>query len=276
MIRLVPFLLVSLTVHAAFISFGANLFLTIPRSVGVRDGDRSRIFVAVVDREDQTAQAQTPAQEDSSGSNPSPATEEVASPEHDEQVSDTPERVEPKDCARLEAGPDPLNPPEQPTVSNPANQESEKKRVEKNSEAEREPKKKERQVTEPVVEAAAVASIPQAASEESRFKAVRGRDRADFREKVVAAIRGASYYPRKARNKRKHGQAMVGFIIRSDGSLASLKIIESSGSKLLDEAAANILRKAASRFPKIPESLSGNRISYVVPIIFKDRRSRKR
>ena len=271
MIRLVPFLLVSLTVHAAIISFGASLFLTTPRNVGVRDGDRSRIFVAVVDREDQTAQAQTPAREDSSGSNPSQATEEVASPEHDEQVSDTPERVEPKDCARLEAEPDPLNPPEQPTVSNPANQESEK-----NNEAEREPKKKEREVTEPVVERTTVASIPQAVSEESRFNAVRGRDRADFRDKVLAAIRGASYYPRKARNKRKHGQATVGFIIRNDGSLESLKIIESSGSKLLDEAAMNILRKAASRFPSIPESLSGNRISYVVPIIFKKKRSRKK
>ncbi|MEJ2368312.1 MAG: 50S ribosomal protein L5 [Acidobacteriota bacterium] len=45
--------------------------------------------------------------------------------------------------------------------------------------------------------------------------------------------------------------------------------------KLLDEAAVDIIGNAAKDFPPIPASISRDSLNYVVPIIFKKKRSQK-
>jgi protein TonB len=58
-------------------------------------------------------------------------------------------------------------------------------------------------------------------------------------------------YPDEARRRQLHGQLVLTVAIRRDGSVMSTEVIQSSGHKLLDDAAIRIVRLAAP-FPRIP------------------------
>lgn len=49
---------------------------------------------------------------------------------------------------------------------------------------------------------------------------------------------------------------------------------QESGSNILDEAALAIVRKASKNFPSIPARLAGDGPNYIVPVLFKEERSR--
>lgn len=59
-------------------------------------------------------------------------------------------------------------------------------------------------------------------------------------------------YPDEARRRKLHGQLVLTVALRKDGSIKSTDVIQSSGHKLLDEAAIRIVRLAAP-FPPIPK-----------------------
>lgn len=116
------------------------------------------------------------------------------------------------------------------------------------------------------------ASLPSIASAERRFIASAGPEGKTFESMVLSAIREAIFYPRKAVNERHYGEVIVAFALNKDGSLCSLSITKPSGSPVLDEAALKIIRKAAQKFPPIPDALNSQSIDYVVPILFKEKR----
>jgi protein TonB len=58
-------------------------------------------------------------------------------------------------------------------------------------------------------------------------------------------------YPDEARRQQLHGQLVLTVALNRDGSIKSTDVIQSSGHKLLDEAAIRIVRLAAP-FPPIP------------------------
>ncbi len=58
-------------------------------------------------------------------------------------------------------------------------------------------------------------------------------------------------YPDEARRQQLHGQLVLTVAINRDGSIKSTDVIQSSGHKLLDDAAIRIVRLAAP-FPAIP------------------------
>jgi periplasmic protein TonB len=119
-----------------------------------------------------------------------------------------------------------------------------------------------------------VASLPSIASEERRMLSAGGSDMEDFRSRILAAIREAIYFPKEALTRKKHGEIVVRFTVNRDGSVSDLSVVQASGSPFLDEAALAIIRRAAKAFPSIPVSLAPDRISYAVPIHFKEKRSR--
>ena len=49
-----------------------------------------------------------------------------------------------------------------------------------------------------------------------------------------------------------------------------------TGEELLDSAALKIVRTAARKFPRIPATITRDRLSYVVPIVFKKKKPRKK
>jgi len=60
-------------------------------------------------------------------------------------------------------------------------------------------------------------------------------------------------YPEEARRRGLHGDVLLTVVLNLDGSIKSIDVIQSSGSKILDTAAERIVRLAAP-FPPAPQS----------------------
>jgi len=65
---------------------------------------------------------------------------------------------------------------------------------------------------------------------------------------------GNNYYPTEANRRNIFGKLRMSVIMRPDGSVKTMKILTSSGHRLLDDAARRIVRRAAP-FQPFPENL---------------------
>jgi periplasmic protein TonB len=74
-------------------------------------------------------------------------------------------------------------------------------------------------------------------------------------------------YPAAARSHGERGTATVTFTIRRDGRLVSSRIVQSSGSPLLDEETLTMLMRAQP-MPKPPGTAPDSALSIVVPVRF--------
>lgn len=75
-------------------------------------------------------------------------------------------------------------------------------------------------------------------------------------------------YPRYARENGIEGTTVLQFTIRRDGYLEEVRVLESSGFKMLDEAALTAIRDAAP-FAPFPQSQSGTTLRLQLPIVFR-------
>jgi periplasmic protein TonB len=73
-----------------------------------------------------------------------------------------------------------------------------------------------------------------------------------WRQKIEQV--GNLNYPEAARTQKLYGQLLLTVSIRADGSIENIKIVQSSGKRLLDESARRILQLAAP-FPPFPEDI---------------------
>lgn len=62
-------------------------------------------------------------------------------------------------------------------------------------------------------------------------------------------------YPKMAQKLKMQGEVRIAFSLDKDGSVSNIKVIESSGFEILDNDAAALIEKTASRFPKPSESV---------------------
>lgn len=62
-------------------------------------------------------------------------------------------------------------------------------------------------------------------------------------------------YPKMAQKLKMQGEVRVAFTLDTDGSVGNIKVIESSGFEILDEDAAALIEKTASKFPKPSKSV---------------------
>jgi periplasmic protein TonB len=65
---------------------------------------------------------------------------------------------------------------------------------------------------------------------------------------------GNQYYPTEARRRRLYGDLRLMVALRPDGSVLEIRVLQSSGERVLDDAAAHIVRLAAP-FEPFPASL---------------------
>jgi len=114
-----------------------------------------------------------------------------------------------------------------------------------------------------------VASTPSVATPERKGPLKAGDEAQTYKDLIFAAIHEAAYYPRAALRNMAHGQTVVRFTINKDGSLSNISIVAHADSQTLDEAALKIVRKAAAKFPSIPDALRRDQVTYEVPIVFK-------
>lgn len=90
-----------------------------------------------------------------------------------------------------------------------------------------------------------------------------------FRYKDAIRQRIESYrrYPRSARKHKIEGITVLTFMISEKGTVSSIKVVRSSGYKVLDtEAVATV--KRASPFPSIPSGINRFHIEMEVAIVF--------
>lgn len=89
---------------------------------------------------------------------------------------------------------------------------------------------------------------------------------AEYLSALHAAIERHKRYPPQARRRGLEGQVRVRFTVERDGSIRGVEVAGSSGHGLLDEAAADTLRRVRS-LPPLPERLSSLRLE--LPMIYR-------
>lgn len=118
-----------------------------------------------------------------------------------------------------------------------------------------------------------IESVQSIASDIKKRKTALGRDIQEFQARLLAAIRQATFFPQQALRENRHGEVTVSFVLNRDGTLSSIQVTNSSGTEILDEAAREILRRAAKTFPPFPPSVLDETLAYTVPIHFRERHS---
>ncbi|NGO50213.1 TonB family protein [Allomesorhizobium camelthorni] len=83
--------------------------------------------------------------------------------------------------------------------------------------------------------------------------------------KIVSKLR------RAARRQKLQGKVMVAFTVSANGGVGGVRVVRSSGSPVLDNAAIETVRRAAP-FPAIPEGAGRSSWPFAVPLEFAERR----
>jgi protein TonB len=87
----------------------------------------------------------------------------------------------------------------------------------------------------------------------------------NYKAALRRAIEANKRYPYRARRFRQEGTVVVGFTIQRDGAIKAVRILESSGNRLLDKAARATVEKVNGRFP-FPENLQRKQWDFILPI----------
>ena len=89
----------------------------------------------------------------------------------------------------------------------------------------------------------------------------------DYIVRLRAWLSRHKQYPMAARSQKIEGTVRVYLVIDADGTVISQRILESSGSELLDEAARQMLTRSQP-LPRMSASMRRNRLELVVPVVF--------
>lgn len=89
-----------------------------------------------------------------------------------------------------------------------------------------------------------------------------------YEKSLSDLIKRHEKYPDRARRQRWEGTVVVALSLSADGKVTNISVAESSGREILDEAALEMVRRAAP-LPRAPEGLRGKERSVRVPIAFK-------
>lgn len=276
MMRLAPFLVLSTAIHLAIGIVWSGLFVSSITMVGTAHGAEDTVYCTVISHEEMIAQTAVAAAADAL---PSTQSENVSQEKEQERDSreTPPSEEQPADLETERRGVDhtPVIAAQSAESSDPVEVGAQEPQTEPHSEHDTARDPVDRTSSQQSAVASA-ASLPQTASNPSRFRAAKGLDLADFRSRVVSAIREASFFPKEAVQRRQHGEITVAFSIIRDGSVEDLRIVKPSGLKALDDAAVEIVRKASAGFPPFPSAVTQDRLRYVVPIIFTKDTPKKR
>jgi len=68
--------------------------------------------------------------------------------------------------------------------------------------------------------------------------------------------------------QNQRGTVWVGFTVARDGTVSNLRVEQSSGFPLLDEAALDTIRRAAPLLP-LPDTLHSDTMNTAIPVEFK-------
>lgn len=88
-----------------------------------------------------------------------------------------------------------------------------------------------------------------------------------YKKTIHQAILKQRKYPRQAKRRRAEGIVVVFFKLERDGTVSALRVLESSGIKLLDKAALDAVRKVGAFIP-FPEDVDRETWQFEFPVTF--------
>ncbi len=88
-----------------------------------------------------------------------------------------------------------------------------------------------------------------------------------WRGDLLGRLQRAKRYPDLARSRGDQGVATVSFTMDRAGRVLAVTLVRSSGSALLDEEAAALVRRAEP-LPRLPDEIGGATLTLTVPISF--------
>lgn len=105
---------------------------------------------------------------------------------------------------------------------------------------------------------------PMRSERSSEHVLILGRDQHPVLTQIKQAIDSNLLYPRRARMMREEGAAIVQFTYTRQGQLRRLRLLRSTGSAELDDAAKQTIIRASATFPQVKEDYTLR-----LPIIFR-------
>jgi len=102
------------------------------------------------------------------------------------------------------------------------------------------------------------------------FSAIAAKAQANWQSSLVTHINRYKRYPAEARAHKVEGIVTIEFTLDRSGQILSSRVIHSSGSPILDEEAAALLRRAAP-LPSPPQEVPPEGLQLALPIHFRMR-----
>ena len=101
----------------------------------------------------------------------------------------------------------------------------------------------------------------------SKTTKLRDDEKAKYYNLILSKLKRLQKYPAMAQRRQVQGVAKLTFVLNKNGKLASYKLIQSTGSKLLDREVEALIKRATP-FPPIPNSFGNGKLELTVPIVF--------
>lgn len=94
--------------------------------------------------------------------------------------------------------------------------------------------------------------------------------KASYARLLLTRLQRAIVYPRRAQRRDIEGVVRVEVVLAASGALKNVRLVRTSGSDVLDEAAIELVRRVAP-FPAVPRDLSprGQDFAFVAPIQYR-------
>lgn len=97
----------------------------------------------------------------------------------------------------------------------------------------------------------------------SRFEAA-------YKSRLRQLIESNKKYPRRAKRRGLQGVVKVSFVIMANGMVSQIQIVKSSGSRILDDAAKNTVKKISRKLP-FPKEIKKTHWQFSLPLSYRFR-----
>jgi periplasmic protein TonB len=89
----------------------------------------------------------------------------------------------------------------------------------------------------------------------------------EYRLTLSKLIDASKDYPRRAQRRNIEGRAIVSFLVLSDGTVKQIRVIDSTGHKILDKAVIKAIQAVSGKLP-FPEKINRLQWQFEIPLSF--------
>lgn len=90
----------------------------------------------------------------------------------------------------------------------------------------------------------------------------------NYKSQLHQLIESKKKYPSRAKRKGDEGVVVVAFVVQASGVITNVKIKQSSGSRILDNAAMNAIKKVSGKLP-FPKGVNKHQWLFSLPLTYR-------